>query len=451
MTPPHSQPGIDSAWAVLSLGFGATEAWTLATAVLCAVGCGVVGCFLVLRRLSLLGDAISHSVLPGLAAAFIITQSRGTIPMLAGALVVGLLTGFLSAGLSRWGRVSEDSSLGVVFSSLFALGVLMITWVARDVDLDPGCVLYGLIEFVPFDRIGIAGLEVPRAMVGIGVMLLVSVTLIVVFFKELRITAFDPSLATTMGISAAVMHYGLMGVVAATTVVSFEAVGSILVVAMLVAPGAAAQLMTDRLHRMLWLAAGVAALAAVLGYGAALALNTSIAGMIATASLAMYVLAALLAPAHGWLPRLVRRYALSLRIAREDLLGLLYRRYEKGQAAGTEAEPLAEAAAMRALGGGMLSRLATWGLRREGLAEVRGGGLVATSAGLSRARGVIRSHRLWESYLARNLPLPADHLHEPAHRAEHFLTPEAVEALSEMTPESVDPHGKSIPPASRGE
>lgn len=450
MTLPHCDQ-VQAAWAgALSLGLGATEAWTLATAVLCAVGCGVVGCFLVLRRLSLLGDAISHAVLPGLAAAFLITQSRGTIPMLAGALVVGLLTGFLSAGLSRWGRVSEDSSLGVVFSSLFALGVLMVTWVARDVDLDPGCVLYGLIEFVPFDRVSVAGLDVPRALIGIGVMLLVSVTLIVVFFKELRITAFDPALATTMGISAAAMHYGLMGVVAATTVVSFEAVGSILVVAMLVAPGAAAQLMTDRLHRMLWIAAGIAALAAALGYGAALALNTSVAGMIATASLVLYVLAALLAPAHGWLPRLGRRYALSLRIAREDLLGLLYRRHEAALAMGRAAEPLPEAEAWRAVGGGVLVRLATRGLRVAGLAEARGNGLVATAAGLSRAQEVIRGHRLWESYLARNLPLPADHLHEPAHRAEHFLTPQAMEALGAMTPETVDPHGKRIPPAGGG-
>lgn len=450
MTLPHCHPGVESGVAALSLGVGATEAWTLATAVLCAVGCGVVGCFLVLRRLSLLGDAISHSVLPGLAAAFLITQSRGTIPMLVGALAVGLLTGFLSAGLTRWGRVSEDSSLGVVFSSLFAMGVLMITWVARDVDLDPGCVLYGLIEFVPFDRVSVAGIEVPRAMVGIGAMLLVSVTLIVVFFKELRITAFDPALATTMGISAGAMHYGLMGVVAATTVVSFEAVGSILVVAMLVAPGAAAQLMTDRLHRMLWIAAGVAVLAAVLGYGAALALNTSIAGMIATASLVLYLLAALLAPAHGWLPKLARRYALSLRIAREDLLGLLYRRHEAGQAAGRAAEPLSEAEALRAVGGGVVARVAERGLRRGRLTEARGGGLIATAEGLRRAQEVIRGHRLWETYLSRNLPLPADHLHEPAHRAEHFLTPEAREALAAMTPEEVDPHGKRIPPSEGG-
>lgn len=289
------------------------DLWTVGTAVLCSVACAVIGCFLVLRRMSLLGDAISHAILPGLALAFIVTNSREPLPMLGGAMVVGVLTAVLSSGLNRWGKVPEDASMGVVFTTLFALGVILITLVASDVDLDPGCVLYGLIEFVPFDTVSIAGTQVPRAFLWLGASLLVNVTLITVFFKELKIVCFDPHLATSMGISATLVHYGLMTSVAATSVASFEAVGSILVIAMLVAPGATAHLLTDRLSRMLWWSAGLAALSAVAGYVLAVRFNTSVAGMIATVSLGVFVLAAVASPRYGVVARmLVRRTAARL-------------------------------------------------------------------------------------------------------------------------------------------
>lgn len=282
------------------------DLWTVGTAALCSVSCAVLGCFLVLRRMSLLGDAISHAILPGLAVAFILTGTREPWAMLAGAMAVGVLTALLSAGLSRWGRVPEDASMGVVFTTLFALGVVLVTFVASRIDLDPGCVLYGLIEFVPFDTLSLFGAEVPRAFVWLGVMLAVNLTLIAAFYKELKIVCFDPHLATTLGINAALVHYALMTTVAATSVASFEAVGSILVIAMLIAPGATAQLLTDRLPRMLWWSAGLAALAAVAGYALAVRLDTSVAGMIATVSLGLFMLAALLAPRHGVVARVLR-------------------------------------------------------------------------------------------------------------------------------------------------
>lgn len=283
------------------------DIWTVATAIVCSVACGLVGVFLVLRRMSLLGDAISHAILPGLALAFILTQSREPSAMLVGALVVGVLTALLSAGLSRWGKVPEDAAMGVVFTTLFAVGVILITFAARSVDLDPGCVLYGLIEFVPFDTTSVMDVQIPRSFLWISIVLAINVALIVLFFKELKIVCFDPYLATTMGISASLVHYGLMTTVAATSVASFEAVGSILVIAMLVAPGATAHLLTDRLARMLWIAAAVATVSAILGYILAVWWNTSVAGMIASVSLAIFALVALLAPRHGILVRRVLR------------------------------------------------------------------------------------------------------------------------------------------------
>ncbi len=426
----------------------ADDLWTIATAACCAVACGTVGCFLVLRRMSLLGDAISHAILPGLAAAFFLTGTRDPLAMLGGALAVGVLTAVLSAGLSRWGRVPEDAAMGVVFTTLFAIGVVLITMVARDVDLDPGCVLYGLLEFVPFDTVSVAGLEVPRSFAWLGAVLLVNGVLIAVFFKELRIVCFDPYLATTMGISAAAVHYGLMTAVAATCVASFEAVGSILVVAMLVAPGATAHLLTDRLSRMLWIAAGVAVLAAVGGYIVAVRLNASVAGSIAAMALVLFVLGALLAPRHGHLPRVARRLLLALRIAQEDALGLLYRWHEQAQAAAPRAVPsLTARDVARALKAGALGAAAMWTLRRRGLVARRGDGAVtATPAGLEAARGVVRAHRLWESYLASHLGIAVDHLHDAAHRTEHFLSPGLRERVGAHVEGGNDPHGAPIPP-----
>jgi manganese/zinc/iron transport system permease protein len=267
----------------------ADDLWTMATAVLASVACGLVGCWLVLRRLSLLGDAISHAVLPGIAGAFLLTGTRDVLPMLLGATVIGIATAFLSSALGRWGRVDRDAAMGVTFTSLFALGVVMMSLAARQVDLDPGCVLYGLLEFVPFDTVDLLGVQVPRAASWLGAVLAVDVVLMLAFFKELRATSFDPAHAASLGIRVGVVHLGLMAAVAANTVVAFESVGSILVVAMLVAPGATARLWTDRLVPMLWLASAIASATAIVGYLAALELNSSAAGMIATISMVGYV------------------------------------------------------------------------------------------------------------------------------------------------------------------
>jgi manganese/zinc/iron transport system permease protein len=237
----------------------------------------------------MLGDTIGHAVLPGIAGAFLLTGTRDVLPMLLGATVVGVATALLSSGLDRWARVDRDAAMGVTFTTFFAMGVVMISLAARQVDLDPGCVLYGLLEFVPFDTITLAGMQVPRAAAWLSTALLVDALLVVTFLKELRACSFDPAHAASLGLRVGLVHMGVMATVAANTVVAFEAVGSILVVAMLVAPGATARLWTDRLTPMLWLACAIAASTAVVGYLAALELNTSAAGMIATLSMGGYL------------------------------------------------------------------------------------------------------------------------------------------------------------------
>jgi manganese/zinc/iron transport system permease protein len=429
---------------MMPAALNSADVWVIATAICCNVACGVLGCYLVLRRMSLLGDAISHAILPGLALAFILSGSRSIGPMLLGAMITGVLTALLSALLTRWGRVPEDAAMGVVFTSLFALGVVLITRFASSVDLDPGCVLYGLIEFVPLDTVSIAGRDVPRAFINLSAVMLVDLVLITLFFKELKIVAFDPYLATTMGISAGLVHYGLMTAVAATTVAAFESVGSILVVAMLIAPGATAHLLTDRLSRTLLLAAGSGAISAIVGYLLALYWNTSVAGMMSVVAGAQFALAALLAPRHGYVARLLRQAALAVRIVQEDILGMLYRWTEAGRR-----DALSRRDVLAAVGGGSAARLGLRLLAARGrVRRVPPAAFELTPSGLERARGLVRSHRLWERYLEKHLGMPLDHLHAGAARMEHFVSGPIEDSLAGEFADAPDPHGRRIPPRS---
>lgn len=296
----------------------AIDTWIVIVGVLAAASCALPGCFLVLRRMSMMGDAISHAVLPGLAIAFLVTGARSSLLMFLGAAVVGVLTAVFTQWISRFGKVDSGASMGIVFTSLFAVGLLLIVRAADHVDLDPGCVLYGAIELTPLDvvwRPELAGmvLEVPRAALVLGAVLLVNLLFVILFFKELRISSFDPELADTMGIPANWMHYLLMTLVAVTTVAAFEAVGSIIVIAMLIVPAATAHLLTDRLDWMLGISLVVGALAAVTGHLSALLLpgwlhfdSTSTSGMMAVMAGVLFTLALLFAPRHGVLFKRVR-------------------------------------------------------------------------------------------------------------------------------------------------
>lgn len=424
------------------LEWNAIAAWTVAVGIASSASCAILGCYLVLRRMSLLGDAISHSVLPGIAVAFLLTGSLGGWPMLVGAMALGALTTMLTELLHRKGRLAEDSSMGAVFTTLFAVGVVVIARAARNAHIDADCVLYGLIETVALDTTSVAGFEVPRAMLTVFPVLLLTIAFVALFWKELKIVSFDPALATAMGIRASVVHYLLMAMVAGVTVASFEAVGSILVIAMLIVPGATAHLLTDRLGRMMVLAALVAALSAVGGYWGAVALNTSLAGTMAVAAGVQLSLAAVLAPRHGIVTKLLRNAALSIRIVSEDLLAGLYREEERAGRAGGYAT-------LPTLAG--TGRIARWvgerSLRRRSLIAAGGGGTIAlTDSGRREAEQLVRSHRLWESYLGENFELPADHLHEAAHRMEHYIGPELQKELAaELKDSSRDPHGRAIP------
>lgn len=277
--------------------------WIILTGALVASTCGIIGCFLVLRKMAMVGDAISHSVLPGIVIAFLISGSRDSLFMLLGAAALGLITVFLIQTFHQSG-VQADASIGVVFTALFAIGVILISVFASDIDLDLDCVLYGEIAYVPWNTIEMLGVDIgPKAVWGVGFSLLLSVLVVSIFYKQFKICSFDPAMAAALGIPVALFHYLLMGLVSISTVASFESVGAILVIGMLVVPPATAYLLTDKLHRMILWSVAIGCFSAVTGYYAAYLLDASIAGCMIAVAGCVFVIALLLSPRHGVLTR----------------------------------------------------------------------------------------------------------------------------------------------------
>ncbi|MMZ54146.1 Manganese transport system membrane protein MntB [compost metagenome] len=280
--------------------------WIIVTGSLVAASCGFVGCFLILRRMAMLGDAISHAVLPGIVIAFFLSNSIDNVFMLMGATVVGVLTAFFIQTLHVAG-VQEDAAIGVVFTSLFAIGVVLVSLFASDIHLDVQHVLYGEIAYVPWDTATIAGVEMPRAVWMVGGVFTLSLLVVGLFYKELKLVSFDAQMAAAAGIPVVFIHYLLMALVSMNTVAAFESVGAILVVAMLVVPGAAAYLLTDRLGLMLALSVVFGIVSACAGYITAVYFDVSISGAMTTAAGLLFMLCFLFSPRYGVVSRVLEQ------------------------------------------------------------------------------------------------------------------------------------------------
>lgn len=429
------------------------DGWIVLAGILCAVAAALPGNFLLLRRMSMLGDAISHAVLPGLAVAFFISSSRSSVAMFLGAVIVGVLTALFTEWIRGFGEVDEGASMGVVFTTLFALGLVLIVQAADHVDLDPGCVLYGAIELTPLDLVSMGGWQVPRVVLVLGCMVVVNLLFVMAFYKELQLSAFDPALATTTGFNARLMHYLLMVIVALTAVASFESVGNILVVAMFVVPPAAARLLTDRLSCMILFSCLIAAAAAILGHVAAISVpawfgygSASTAGMMALMVGLLFMASALFAPRQGLVFRGVRHQMLSLRILSEDLIALLYRMEERGTPRQISLSELRDVL----LSGAWITSTLMRYHRARGLVEQGAQGFVLTENGRRRGAELVRSHRLWEQYLVSEAGVSVDRIHDQAERLEHFTGRDLRGRLDQETAAPrIDPHGSPIPSEER--
>lgn len=279
----------------------------LLTAGLTATACGLLGPFLVLRRNALMSDAVAHAVLPGIVVAFLIFQTRAPLPIVAGAAVFGIICVLIIDALRATGLVKWDAAIALVFPTLFALGVIGISTYASGVHLDLDSTIYGEIAFAPFLSLDLLGAELPRTVVLGGGAVAANLIFVALLWRKLKTTSFDPQYAQAVAVSPARLSRMLLVAVAITAVISFESVGAILVVTLLIVPAAAAHLLTDRLTAMIGLTVVIGWISAFAGFSLASAADASIAGMMGVVAAGCFVLALLGGPRYGLAARAVRR------------------------------------------------------------------------------------------------------------------------------------------------
>jgi len=287
----------------------------IVTALLVATATGLLGPFLVLRRQALMSDAVSHAVLPGIVLVFVLFGTRAPLPVIAGAAVFAVVCVLAIDAFRASGLVRSDAAIGLVFPMLFALGVIGINTFASGAHIDLDATIYGEIAFSPFRTTEVLGLEVARSIPTLGAVALVNLVLVAALWKELKATTFDPEFARTTGFAPRLVSRLLLLAVAVTAVVSFESVGAILVVTMLIVPAATARMLTDRLLPMVAVTLAVGWVSAIGGYRSALELDASIAGAMGMVAAGCFAAALLVAPRYGLLARLLQRRRARRRVA----------------------------------------------------------------------------------------------------------------------------------------
>jgi manganese/zinc/iron transport system permease protein len=263
----------------------------------------LVGVFLVLRRNSMLSDAISHSIVFGIVIVWLLTREQSGPAQLIGAALTGVLTVFLTELLVSTRKVKDDAAIGLVFPVLFSIGVLLLNLYARDVHIDEHTVLLGEIGFIWLDTLEVGGYVVPQAVAWMSLVTLVNGAFVGLFWKELKLTTFDPALAKALGFAPTALFYALLMLTSTTAVAAFDAVGAILFIAFVIVPPSAAYLLTDRLSLMLAIGIAIAIASSIAGYYAAVAIDVSIGGMMAVMTGAFLAAAFLFGPRYGYLAR----------------------------------------------------------------------------------------------------------------------------------------------------
>lgn len=411
----------------------------VAGAVLMGVCCGVLGAFVVVRKMALVGDALSHAVLPGVALGFLWNLEKDPLAIFIGATLAGLLGTAVVRALTATTRIKEDAALGLVLASFFAVGACLVTMIQRL----PAGNKSGVDKFL-FGQAAAIGPEDLRLM---GLVTVLVLGLLALAFKELLVASFDRGFAQSGGLPVRWVDRGLMLLLAFTVVIALQAVGAVLVSAMLITPAAAAYLLTDKFHRMLWLAAIFGVAAGVLGaFISFIGPNLPTGPFMVIAASGIFTGAFFLSPRYGVVARWWRQRDRSARTRRENTLKAIYRVAEEDefsrdgvtfmQLAQRRKETVAEA------------RVQVRELVRHGLATSNGDTAYFTPEGRRRAAEIVRNHRLWELYLTNTANIASDHVHEDAEKIEHVLGEDVVRELERrLNYAERDPHGRRIPSA----
>jgi len=408
-----------------------SEVWALRAIVassMVGLMCGVLGCFIVLRNMSLVGDALAHAILPGVVVAYMLV-GYSTLAFFSGAVAAGLITAFAITWIQQRVKTKNDAAVGIVFTSMFSLGVILISRISRQdgVHLDLKDFLFGYALGVSDTDLLLTGLVMGYVLISVAV-----------FYRYLFASTFQSVVAETMGIPVKLLHYFLMLLLSFAVVASLQTVGVILVVAMLITPAATALLLSQRLQRVLLLAGGIGMLSAIFGMVVAVWLNTPPGPAMALVATLIYGLTVVFAPKRGLIAKAYFRYQRRQLTVREDIIKRVFRQNERqGQAS------------MAAIRDELDLSTTSWNrqvnlLRTKGLMDRTD--LRLTDAGKLLALRLVRAHRLWETYLNQEMGLTPDQIHEEAERLEHLLTPEMVDRVdAELGYPETDPHGSIIP------
>lgn len=419
--------------------FGSINAiYVLLGCVILGVSAGLLGCFAFLRKRSLLGDALAHAALPGVCMAFLLSGQKDPLLLLLGAMASCWVGAISIDIIVKYTRCKEDSALGMVLSFYFAVGILLLTHIQQQGNAAQS----GLDKFLFGQAASLLGRDI-ILLTTVGTAMCIAVAL---FYKEFKAVSFDRDFAHAAGMNTRLIEYTLATLIVLAVCVGLQAVGVVLMAAMLVTPAAAARYWTDRLGRMLLLATlfgGISGAMAAFAsyYGQRMPTGPWMVVAVST----IFLLSLLIAPKRGALPRWWRLRRFRLRTAEENLLRSLYRAGE-ADAAWHTAYALPELLQQRVMPIATL-RHTLQRLVRQGLVQqVPGLRFALSPAGLDAARDVTRRHRLWEVYLTRQLEIAPDHVHDDAEEIEHILTPELEQQILDLLghPET-DPHGQVIP------
>ena len=396
------------------------------------VTCGVLGCFVVLRRMALIGDALSHSILPGVVGALLLFGLAGAsaqwLPLwlLGGAMVAGLLTAVIISVIHRHCRTKEDSAIGISFTVMFAIGLIAISSLPRGTHFDLKCFVYGEPLAIAEPDLWLMGIICPLVLAIVALM-----------YQRLKLISFDPVGARALGVCVQAVHYLLMGMLAATIVAGIKSTGVILVVAMVITPASAAYQFTNRLSVMIFIAALIGGVSAALGMALAFVINAPTGPSMVIVVGLIFLLCVLLSPSHGYVFERLRKRRLARHVAQEDVLKAVYRLGE---------QPVDAPQAIGADTGLPIKRIrgSITRLVQEGLVRLESGTAALTDAGRSHAEELVRAHRLWETYLVNEAGIDPDVVHHQAERLEHAH--ELAEQLdAELGKPETDPHGSEIP------
>lgn len=409
------------------------EPWALRALVaslLVGITCGLLGVFIVLRNMSLIGDALSHAVLPGIFTAFLLV-GYNTIGFFIGAVAAGLISTTAMTWIQQTIKTRNDAAVGIVFTVMFSLGIIGISWLnaRQGAHIDLKDFLFGNVLTVS-----------PEDLLLSGIVCLYTLSMVLVFYRYLFVTTFQPVIAQSMGVSVKAVHYMLMFLLSFAVVSSLRTVGVILVVAMLITPASTALLWSNRLPTVLWISVFIGAFASFAGLVLSVLLDTTPGPLMVVVSGIIYLAAAFMAPQKGIFRKWIARKQQASKILEEDMIKYLSKNSDNSR---DNIKNMIEALGIS----DHQCRKQIAKMKKSGILTQNTEKLQLSMKGKEMGDQLVRAHRLWEAYQVNKLGMDTEQIHDEAERLEHVLTQDILDEVDEKLGfPTTDPHGSPIPP-----